>query len=77
MFVDFNDKNITLGKRKVAYVKYVTSKYGTSLIEAQRQANKKFGYDEKSLANRRCLICGLELENNGMCSNCTMKEQLI
>ena len=41
-YVNFNDPKISVGKRKVAYVKYATSK-GTPLTEAKRQANAKFG----------------------------------
>ena len=45
-FIDFNDSKIPIGKRKVAYVKWAISK-GTDKIEAMRQANNKFGFEQK------------------------------
>jgi len=51
-FIDFNDTSIPVGKRKVAYVKWAMSK-GTKKIQAQRQANRKFGY------SNICGYCGM------------------
>ena len=45
-YIDFNDNNIPIGKRKQAYVKYALSK-GTSRANACRQANSKFGFELK------------------------------
>lgn len=45
-YINFNDESQPIGKRKQAYVKWAVSK-GTSLIDAQRQANKKFGFEKK------------------------------
>ena len=45
-YINFNDEKIPLGKRKQAYVKYAMSK-GTPEIEAKRQANKKFGFEQQ------------------------------
>ena len=45
-YVNFNDERIPIGKRKVAYVKWAMSK-GTSKIQAQKQANTKFGFEKK------------------------------
>ena len=44
--MNFNDEKIPAGQRKQAYVKYALSK-GTSMIEAKRQANKKFGFEKQ------------------------------
>ena len=46
-YIDFNDESIPIGKRKQAYVKWVVSK-GTDIFSAKRQANKKFGFEEKA-----------------------------
>lgn len=43
-YINFNDPKVPIGKRKQAYVKYAVSR-GTSLEEAKRQANKKFGFE--------------------------------
>jgi hypothetical protein len=45
-YINFNDDKLPIGKRKQAYVKWAVSK-GTDLIDAQRQANKKFGFEQK------------------------------
>lgn len=45
-YVNFNDESQPIGKRKQAYIKWAVSK-GTSLIDAQRQANKKFGFEKR------------------------------
>jgi hypothetical protein len=45
-YIDFNDENLPIGKRKQAYIKFVVSK-GTDIISAKRQANKKFGFEKK------------------------------
>lgn len=45
-YIDFNDDNIPIGKRKVEFVKWAMKK-GTSLIDAQRIANSKFGFEKK------------------------------
>jgi len=45
-YVNFNDESLPIGKRKQAYVKWAVSK-GTPLRVAQRQANKKFGFEKK------------------------------
>ena len=50
-YVDFNNKSIPVGKRKVAYVKFAMSK-GMEKIKAQRIANKEFGFELK------CFNCG-------------------
>jgi len=64
-YVDFNDSSVPLGKRKVAYVKWAMSK-GTEKIKAQRQANKKFGYENK------CVSCGTVFNGYVLhrCPNC-------
>lgn len=76
-FVDFNDESLPLGKRKVAYVKWAVSK-GTTLIVAQRQANKKFGYSETSNIHKNCRVCSerYKLWDNGVCERCIRKHQL-
>lgn len=45
-FINFNDEKLPIGKRKQAYIKWAVSK-GTDLITAKRQANKKFGFEQK------------------------------
>jgi hypothetical protein len=45
-YVDFNDSNLPIGKRKVAYVKWAISK-GTDRLSAMSQANRKFGFEQK------------------------------
>ena len=45
-YVDFNDEKIPLGKRKKAYIAYLI-KQGHELINAQRLANKRFGFEVK------------------------------
>ena len=45
-FEDFNDETLPLGVRKIAYIKYAVHK-GTTLINAKKQANKKFGFEKK------------------------------
>lgn len=45
-YVDFNDTKIPIGKRKQAYLKWAMLK-GTSEMEAKKQANKKFGFEQK------------------------------
>ena len=45
-YIDFNDGNIPVGKRKQAYVKWAISK-GVDITLAKRQANKKFGFEKK------------------------------
>lgn len=45
-FIDFNDNSIPIGKRKQAYVKWAV-KNGTDITKAKRQANKKFGFEQK------------------------------
>lgn len=45
-FIDFNDESLPIGKRKQAYVKWAVSK-GTELQDALRQANRKFGFEQK------------------------------
>jgi len=45
-YIDFNDKTLPIGKRKQAYVRWAISK-GTDLIVAKRQANEKFGFEQK------------------------------
>ena len=45
-YINFNDEKIPIGKRKQAYVKWAISK-GTTPLEAKRQANNKFGFDQK------------------------------
>jgi predicted RNA-binding Zn-ribbon protein involved in translation (DUF1610 family) len=50
-FINWNDEKISLGKRKVAFVKWAM-KQGTPKINAQRIANKKFGWEF------RCPSCG-------------------
>jgi hypothetical protein len=45
-YVNFNDKSLPIGKRKQAYVKWAVSQ-GTELKDAQRQANRKFGFEQK------------------------------
>lgn len=43
-YINFNDEKIPVGKRKVAYIKYLMSRYDYKLVTAQRLANKRFGY---------------------------------
>ena len=76
-FIDFNDTSIPTGKRKQAYVKYAVSK-GTSLLEAQRQANKKFGYTRTSNVHKRCLYCGnqVKLYDHQSCEYCILEHRL-
>lgn len=76
-YVNFNDKTLPLGKRKVAYVKWAVSK-GTELIEAQRQSNNKFGYSETSNTHKRCRMCGEQhyLWDNGTCAYCIREHRL-
>ncbi len=45
-YINFNNDKLPIGKRKQAYVKWVVSQ-GTDIIEAKRQANKKFGFEKK------------------------------
>ena len=45
-YINWNNEKIPIGKRKVAYVKYLVSK-GIPLINAQKSANKKFGFERK------------------------------
>jgi hypothetical protein len=45
-YIDFNDPKIPIGKRKQAYVKWAISK-GTDPIKAKKQANDKFGFEQK------------------------------
>jgi hypothetical protein len=45
-YVNFNDESLPIGKRKQAYVKWAVSK-GTELKDAQKQANRKFGFEKK------------------------------
>lgn len=45
-YINFNDEKLPIDKRKEAYIKWAVSK-GTKLIEAQRQANKKFVFEKK------------------------------
>jgi len=46
-YINFNDDKLPIGKRKQAYVKWAVSQ-GTNIIEAKRQANKKFGFEKKA-----------------------------
>ena len=46
-YIDFNDESLPIGKRKQAYVKFAVSK-GTDIVLAKRQANKKFGFEQKA-----------------------------
>ena len=77
-YIDFNDASVPIGKRKQAYVKYAVSK-GTTLIAAQRQANKKFGYTSTSNRNKECAICRerVKLWDNGYCEHCIRKHSLV
>ena len=45
-FINFNDEKVPIGKRKQAYIKWAVSK-GTDLEVAKKQANKKFGFEQK------------------------------
>jgi hypothetical protein len=45
-FVNFNDESLPIGKRKQAYIRWAVSK-GTDLQDAKKQANKKFGFEQK------------------------------
>ncbi len=45
-YINFDDERIPIGKRKVAYIKWATSK-GTPLEKAKQWANKKFGFERK------------------------------
>ena len=45
-YIDFNDESQPIGKRKQAYVRWAISK-GTKLIDAQKQANEKFGFEKR------------------------------
>jgi hypothetical protein len=45
-YINFNNKSLPIGKRKQAYIKWAISK-GTDLINAKKQANKKFGFEKK------------------------------
>ena len=77
-YVDFNDASLSIGKRKQAYVKYAVSK-GTSLIVAQRQANRKFGYTTTSNRQKECVMCRerVKLWDNGYCEHCILKHSLV
>lgn len=44
--VNWDDERIPLGKRKNIYIRYLLSK-GWELINAQKAANKKFGFERK------------------------------
>ena len=39
-WIDWNDKNIPIGKRRVAFVRYLTMTKGLTLDEAKYQAKK-------------------------------------
>lgn len=73
-YVNFNDTTLPIGKRKVAYVKWAVAK-GTPLIQAQRQANKKFGYTGTSNIHKNCNGCSerYKLWDNGYCEHCILK----
>ena len=45
-YVDFNDTTIPLGKRKVAYVKWLMQKKGYSLSNAKLACYKKYYHEE-------------------------------
>jgi hypothetical protein len=45
-YVNFNDESLPIGIRKQAYVKWAVAK-GTHINIAKRQANKKFGFEQK------------------------------
>ena len=46
-YVNFKDEKIPLGKRKVAYIKWLLKK-GYSMYESKVRANKKFGFAKKA-----------------------------
>ena len=45
-YVDFDDTAISLGKRKVAYVKWLMQKRGLSKEKAKLACYRKFRYEE-------------------------------
>lgn len=47
-YVDFNDTSIPIGKRKVAYVKWLMQKKGYSRSGAKLACYKKFYHEEHS-----------------------------
>jgi hypothetical protein len=52
-YVDFNDPSIPLGRRKVAYVKWLMSSKRLSLNEARIAAHRKFGPNEEKAHHQR------------------------
>lgn len=67
-YIDFNDEKLSLGKRKVAFVKWAMMK-GTEKIKAQKIANKKFGWET------RCAGCGKMVNVKILyCPNCGLKD---
>jgi hypothetical protein len=47
-FIDFDDSSIPIGKRKVAFVKWLMSKQDKSLREARLLCHYKFYKEERS-----------------------------
>lgn len=45
--IDWDDQSIPLGKRKVAFVKWLMQKRKVSMIQAKAMANSKFGKEAK------------------------------
>ena len=50
---DWNDETVPVGKRKVAFVKWLTKERKVSLIQAKAMANSKFGPSQASLQSKR------------------------
>jgi hypothetical protein len=50
---DWNDESVPVGKRKVAFVKWLTKERKVSLIQAKAMANSKFGPSQASLQSER------------------------
>ena len=47
-YIDWNDESVPIGKRKVAFVKWLMQKRKVSMVQAKSMANSKFG---KCLSN--------------------------
>ena len=46
-YVDWNDETVPIGKRKVAFVKWLMQKRKVPMITAKSMANSKFGFGPK------------------------------
>ena len=45
--VDWNDETVPIGKRKVAFVKWLMQARKVPMIKAKSMANSKFGFEPK------------------------------